>query len=165
MIRVQRRRRREQKTDYLHRLKILKGKKPRVVFRKTNKYIIAQYITSREAQDKVEISMDSRALKEYGWPEEFSGSLKSLPASYLTGYLIGKEIKEKKLEDPVIDIGLIRAVHKTRVFAFIKGIIDSGIKIACAKEAFPDEKRIEGKNLKKDFTKIFNEIKNKISKK
>ena len=90
------RRRREGKTDYLKRLKLLKSEKPRIVFRKTNKYIIGQYVKSEEARDKVIFNVVSKELFKYKWPKEFQGSLKSISASYLTGYLIGKEIKKKK---------------------------------------------------------------------
>jgi len=162
---IAKRRRRENKTDYAKRIKLLKGGKPRVVFRKTNKYIIAQYVTSKEAQDKIEIGITSKELMEYGWPKEFENSLKSIPAAYLTGYLIAKKVKESKLKTPIVDLGMLRASHKTKIYGFIKGLIDGGMDISCKKEAFPEEARLHGKNLKKDFTKIFSEIKSKIDKK
>lgn len=164
-MKVQKRRRREKKTDYLKRLKLLKSGKPRVIFRRTNSYIISQYIESKEAKDKIIMSIDSRKLIDYGWPKEFKGSLKSIPASYLTGYLIGKQIKTKNLETPILDIGMVQALHKTKVYAFIKGLIDSGLEISCKEEAFPEQERIEGKNLKSDFSNKFNEIKSQIDKK
>ena len=94
--------------------------------------------------------------------KEFEGSLKSIPASYLTGLLIGKKILEKKLEKPIIDFGMIRVLHKNRAFAFLKVLKDSGIKVECKEEFFPNEDRIKGKHLKKDFSKMFEEIKSKI---
>ncbi len=158
------RRRKEYKTDYLKRIKLLKSGSPRVVFKKTNKYIIAQYVKSKEAQDKVEMGITSKILIKYGWSKEFEGSLKSIPASYLIGLLIGKKILEKKLEKPIIDFGMIRVLHKNRAFAFLKGLKDSGIKVECKEEFFPNEDRIKGKHLKKDFSKMFEEIKSKIQK-
>lgn len=156
------RRRKEHKTDYLKRIKLLKSSSPRVVFKKTNKYIMAQYVKSKEAQDKIEIGVSSKILIKYGWPKEFRGSLKSIPASYLTGLLIGKKILGKKLEKPIVDFGMIRVLHKNRTFAFLKGLKDSGIKVECEEEFFPNEDRIKGVHLKKDFSKIFEEIKSKI---
>ena len=156
------RRRKEYKTDYLKRIKLLKSGSPRVVFKKTNKYIIAQYVKSKEAQDKVELGITSKILIKYGWSKEFEGSLKSIPASYLIGLLIGKKILEKKLEKPVVDFGMMRVLHKNRAFAFLKGLKDSGIKVECKEEFFPNEARIKGKHLKKDFSKMFEEIKSKI---
>jgi len=52
-MKINKRRKREYKTDYLKRIKFLKSNSPRVVFRKTNKYLIAQYTTSKEAKDKI----------------------------------------------------------------------------------------------------------------
>ena len=155
-MRVAKKRRRKSKTDYLKRIKLLKSRKPRVVFRKTNKYIIAQYIISKEAKDNIRIGVNSKILLKYGWPKEKIGSLKSIPAAYLTGYLIGKKILKNKLENPIVDFGMIRTLYKTRVFAFLKGLIDSGIKIPCKEEAFPEEERI----MKKDIN--VNEVKSKI---
>jgi hypothetical protein len=59
---------------------------------------------------------------------------------------------------------MIALEHRNKTFAFIKGIIDSGIEISCDKENFPEKEKIEGKNLKKDFTKHFEQIKLKIAK-
>ena len=161
-MKTQKRRRKEHKTDYLKRIKLLKSSSPRIVFKKTNKYIIAQYVKSKEAQDKIEIGINSKILIKYGWPKEFVGSLKSIPASYLTGLLIGKKILEKKLGKPLVDFGMIRVLHKNRAFAFLKGLKDSGIEVKCKEEFFPNEDRIRGKHLKKDFSKIFEGIKSKI---
>jgi len=163
-MRTLKRRRRENKTDYANRTKLLKSWSPRLIFRKTNKYLIAQYVSSKQAQDKVEIGVNSKDLIGYGWPKEFQGSLKSMPAAYLVGLLIGKKIIEKKLETPIIDFGMIRALHKTKVYSFLKGIIDSGIKIKYQEETFPNEDRIKGKHMKKDFSKVFEELKSNIEK-
>ena len=158
------RRRLENKTDYGKRISMLKGGIPRVVLRKTNKYIIAEYVTSRNAQDKVETGATSKELLLSGWPEEWSGSLKSTPASYLTGLLFGKKILEKKLQTPILDIGMTRNIHKNKVFAFLKGLKDSGLNVECEEKYYPDENRIKGKHLKEDFSRRFEEIKLKIQK-
>ena len=170
------RRRKEYKTDYKKRFALLKSGLPRIIFRKTNRYLIAQYVKSKEAQDAIVLGIDSKELLKYGWPEK--ESIKSIPASYLTGYLFGKKILLEKLEGspesslgegspessfeekPILDFGMARALHKTKVYAFIKGLIDSGIKIECAKENFPDESRIKGEHLKNKIS--FDEIKSKI---
>ena len=162
MKKVLKRRKREHKTDYLNRIKLLKSGKPRVIFRKTNRYILAQYVTSKEAQDKVEINVSSKNLLKYGWPEANIGSLKSISASYLTGFLIGKKITKDSLEKPIVDFGMIRTIHKTKVFAFLRGLVDAGIDINCKEEAFPKQERIKGENLKSKIP--FDEIKSKIEK-
>ena len=167
------RRRKEFKTDYKKRFALLKSGLPRVIFRKTNKYLIVQYVKSDNAQDKILLGIDSKVLLKYGWPKE--ESIKSIPAAYLTGYLFGKKILLKRLEGspegtavssfeekPIIDFGMARVLHKTRVYAFILGLIDSGIKIECKKESFPEESRIKGNHLKNKIP--FDEIKSKIDK-
>ena len=159
------RRRKENKTDYAKRIGFLKGGVPRIVFRKTNKYFIAQYVVSKEAKDKVEFGINSKVLLKYGWPKEFEGSLKSLPASYLTGFLMGKKTLKKGFKKVIIDFGMIRSLHKNKIFAFLKGLKDSGLNIKCEEENFPKEDRIKGKHLKKDFSNIFEEIKSNIESK
>lgn len=156
------RRRKENKTDYLKRLKLLKSGSPRVVFRKTNRYILSQYTTSKQAQDRVEINVNSKQLLNYGWPKEFSESLKTITASYLSGLLMGKKIIKKSLAAPIVDFGMIRTVNKTKVYAFLKGLKDAGLKIVCKDEAFPSEDTIEGKYMKKDFSSFFDKIKSQI---
>ncbi len=161
-MKVQKRRRRENKTDYLKRLKLLKSEKPRVIFRKTNKYIIAQYSISKEAQDYIKIGVTSKELLKYGWPENAIGSLKSTSAAYLTGYLIGRKILKEKLETPIIDFGMNPSIHKSRAYSFLKGIVDSGLKIKCEEKVFPDEERIKGEHLKHKIE--FGKIKSNIEK-
>src|SRR3989338_66668 len=99
------RRRAEQKTDYKARLLFLKSGKPRLVVRKTNRYIIAQVVESSIAQDKVLFGVTSKDLLSKGWPKEKSGSLKSLPAAYLTGLMLGKMAKGK-VKETILDIGM-----------------------------------------------------------
>ena len=152
-------RRKQCKTDYKKRIELLKSGKPRVVFRKSNKYFVSQYVESNQAQDKIILGVNSKNLLTKGWPEKAKGSLKSLSAAYLTGYLIGKQIIRKKLETPVCDFGMVRMLHGSKVFAFLKGMIDAGVKIKCEK-GFPDEERIKGRDMKEkiDFQKIKSEI-------
>lgn len=164
MKKTQKRRRRTGKTDYKKRRNLLKSGVPRIVFRKTNKHILTQYIQSKEAKDKIIFGITSRDLLKHGWPKTFSGSLKSLTAAYLTGFLMGKKVQSKKLETPIVDGGMTRIVKKNRFFAFLKGLIDSGIKIRCDEKNFPEDEKIKGKNLKKDFTSEFEKIKLELEK-
>lgn len=151
-----RKRRKETKTDYSKRLKLLKGERPRIVIRRTNKYIIADYVESDEAQDKVVLGDTSKRLLKMGWPESKIGSLKSISATYLFGLYFGKKIMDKNMEIPIIDFGMHRNVAKTRIYSFIKGLIDAGLKIKVEKEKFPEKERIENSNIP------FKEIKSKI---
>ena len=164
-MRVKKKRRMQGRTDYRARIALLKSRKPRIVIRKTNRYIIVQYVTSEDAQDKVLYYVNSKELLDYGWPKEMQGSLKSIPACYLTGKLIAKRIKEKEGKkdiEAVLDIGLARNIPKSRIYAALKGVIDGGIGVPFKKEIFPEESRIKGAHLKKDFSKIFEKIKENI---
>lgn len=156
------RRRKQGKTDYLKRLDMLKGNKPRLVFRKTNKYVTAQYVESKMAQDKVVFGVSSQNLLKYGWPKEGLGNLKSLTAAYLLGYLTGNKIKKEKFKTPIVDFGMQRVLAKAKQQAFLKGLVDSGLGIGVKEEAFPDEKRIKGEHLKNKVP--FQEVKLKIEK-
>ena len=142
---------------------MLKGRIPRVIFRKSNKNVIAQYVTSKQAQDKIEFGVSSKDLLKHGWPKENQGSLKSIPASYLTGFLIGKKVITKA-ETPILDFGMQRVLHKTKIFAFLNGLVDAGVKIQYDEKLFPDENRIKGKHMKKDFSSTFEQIKSNIEK-
>lgn len=148
MRKTVKRRRHENKTDYSKRIKLLKSGKPRVVVRISNKYVNVQFVKSENAQDKVELDLNSRKLVEYGWPEEFKNSLKSIPAAYLLGYLMGKKIIKEKKETPVLDFGMQRRIRKNRLYSFLKGIMDAGVDIKSKRDdVFPEEERINGKEL------------------
>lgn len=160
-MRIRKRRRREGKTDYKARLSLLKSGKARIVFRKTNKYLIGQYVKSKEAQDFVEVGVSSKELTKYGWPNDATGSLKSITASYLTGFLLGRKIIDKEGKtSAILDIGLLRNIPKSRIYGFLKGVVDAGVAVPCKKEMFPDESRIYGRHMKKniEFEKIKEEV-------
>ncbi|PIN90171.1 50S ribosomal protein L18 [Candidatus Pacearchaeota archaeon CG10_big_fil_rev_8_21_14_0_10_32_14] len=158
------RRRIENKTNYDKRLNMLKSGSLRIVFRKSNRYIQAQLVESIESQDKILINLKSSELMKYGWPEEARNSLKSLPASYLIGYLIGNKIDDKsKKKGLIVDLGMYRTVHKSKIYAFIKGLVDAGVEVTSKEDIFPEEDRIKGNHLKnKIVMKKFDEVKKKI---
>ncbi|MBU0761139.1 MAG: 50S ribosomal protein L18 [Nanoarchaeota archaeon] len=152
------RRRKQAKTDYKARFTMLKSEKPRLVVRKTNHYIIAQIVESQIAQDKVVAKASSQELLEKGWPKEKSGSLKSLPAAYLTGFLLVKNIKTK-VNEAILDFGLNRNIHGSRIYALVKGAIDAGLKIPHKESTLPKTERIEANEKLKS---IFKEVKEKL---
>lgn len=157
-MKIDKKRRIKGKTDYHNRLSLLKGKTPRLVIRKTNKYIILQIIESENAKDKVVCSADTKELLKHGWPEDKKGSLKSLPAAYLAGFLLGK--KAKKGMKVILDLGLIPNTKGSRIYAAVKGVADAGLKINYDEKIIPSKERIEGKDTQvKD---IFNKVKSKV---
>lgn len=149
---LSKRRRHENKTNYTKRRRLLEGRKPRIVVRKTNKYVIIQYIESKAAQDTIKASVISKDLLEQGWPKESEGSLKSLGAAYLSGLLLAKKIKS--FAPAILDTGLIRSTKGSRIYAAVKGLIDGGFNIPCSKEVFPEESRLTSDKTKGFFTKV-----------
>lgn len=159
------RRRREGRTDYKKRLKLLLSGKHRLVVRRSLKYIIAQLVRYEQGKSDITItSITSRELKKFNWKY----ACDNLPSAYLTGLLIGKKALEKGVKEAVLDIGLYSAKKGTRVFAVAKGAIDAGLKIPISEEIFPSEERVKGKHIAdflpkfKDITEDFEKIKNKI---
>jgi len=143
MKRLDKKRRIENKTNYTKRLILLKGESPRLVVRKSNKYIKLQIVESSHAQDKVIFQANTKELLKYGWPEDKQGSLKSLSASYLVGSLIAKKAKELKGR-VILDSGLIPNTKGSRVYACVKGAADSGLNIKFDEKIIPDMEKIEG---------------------
>jgi large subunit ribosomal protein L18 len=161
LVKVRPRRRREGKTDYKSRMALLSGKIPRIVVRKTNKYIIAQIVESKEAQDFVKIHASSKELSKKGWKFSF----KNLPAAYLTGMLIAKKALAIKVKKVILDIGRTTSTKGSKIYALLKGAVDAGLEINYSKDILPSEERISGKHIKKEeISKNFEEIKNKINK-
>jgi large subunit ribosomal protein L18 len=142
MTRVLKRRHLEHKTDYKARLAMLKSNKHRLVIRKTNRYVIAQIVVSENAQDKVLISATTKDLIAHGWPKEKSGSLKSLAAAYLLGLMVGKKALSKTKE-AIIDIGMNRNIQKSRIYAVVKGALDSGLHIPHNADSLPNIEMIK----------------------
>lgn len=150
-----RRRRKQFLTDYKARLGMLKSGMPRLVIRKTNRYIIAQIIESDVAQDKIIVGVTSRDLLSVGWPKELSGSLKGKSAAYLTGLLLARKTK---IKTAILDMGLQKNSHKGRIYAAVKGVIDGGLDVPCGEEALPEEDLKSGDKVGKIFEKVKGEI-------
>ena len=73
---LDKKRRRQGKTNYTKRLILLKGNFLRLVVRKSNKYLVLQIIESSHAQDKVLYSVNTKELLKQAWPEAKKGSEK-----------------------------------------------------------------------------------------
>ena len=154
------RRKREGKTNYKKRLKILLSRKARVVIRLTNQKVIAQVVQFHPEGDKVLVGVDSSALRGLGWKY----SLKNLPAAYLTGLLIGKKAVEKKQEDAVLDTGNQSLLHGGKHFAFLKGLVDAGLQIKHGGEnIFPTEERLTGAHVSTYAAKLKSENQEKYN--
>src|SRR6056297_2381945 len=160
-MRLDKRRRKEGKTNYSKRRKLLEGGHLRLVVRKTNNYVIMQIIECNDAQDNVLYSVNTRELLNKGWPKDKKGSLKSIPAAYLGGLLLGSKAKELK-EKVILDQGLAPGTYGSRIYAVVKGIAEGGIEINYNEKISPSDERIKGENTKlsqEEFDKIKENIK------
>ncbi len=141
--RVKFRRRREGKTDYYRRRRLLMSGLPRLVVRKTNTNMIVQLVNAEIVGDKTVASAISGELGTYGW----SLSTGNLPAAYLTGLLAGRRAKERGVETAVLDLGLNPPIKGSRVYAALKGAIDAGLEVPHDPEILPDESRLKGDHI------------------
>ena len=137
------RRRREARTDYHQRLRLLKSGKPRLVARKSNKQVRAQLVTTGPDGDRTVAAAESNDLAEYGW-EAPTGNM---PAAYLTGLLAGLRAIEAGIEQAVLDIGLNSPTPGSKVFAVQEGAIDAGVDIPHNDDVLAEWARTRGEHI------------------
>ncbi len=136
-------RRKEGKTDYGARLKLIELDKSRMVVRITNSHVISQIIKVAPEGDETVISAHSNELKKMGW----LGSTKNISAAYLTGFLCGKKALKEGIDEAVLDIGLKSPTKGTKVFAVLKGAVDAGLYIPHGESILPSDERINGEHV------------------
>jgi large subunit ribosomal protein L5e len=155
---VQFRRRRQGKTDYRARKRLITQDKNkynspryRFVVRITNKDVICQVAEAKIVGDRVLAAAYAHELKAFGMP----CGLTNYSAAYATGLLLARRVLKKlKLDSKyqgnnkigedynveeladgprpffaLLDVGLRRTTTGSRVFAALKGAIDGGIEI------------------------------------
>ena len=148
------RRRKEGKTDFRQRLRLLLSQKPRVVVRKSLKNIVVQLVYPSEHGDVTLSSAISSELKKFGLKRTGNTS-----AAYLTGLLFGLRAT-KVSKDAVLDIGLQTSSPGSKIYAALKGMTDAGMNIPHDPIMFPPEERIQGENTIEDLS--FDDIKEKM---
>ncbi|MCL2114902.1 MAG: 50S ribosomal protein L18 [Methanobrevibacter sp.] len=146
------RRRREGKTDYSARLKLVDLDKNRLVVRISNANVIVQIIIIGKDGDETIVSAHTKELQKLGW----LGGSKNTSAAYLTGYLCGKKALAKDINAAVLDIGLKPSVKGSKVFAALKGAVDAGLEVPHGDSIIPDENRISGEHIA-EYAKLLNE--------
>ena len=137
------RRRREGRTDYHQRLRLLKSGEARLVARTSNKHVRAQLVTLSSEGDETEASAHSKDLEEFGWDAPTA----NLPAAYLTGYLAGARGVDAGVETAVLDIGLNTPTPGSKVFAVQEGAIDAGLESPHNEDVFADWGRTRGEHI------------------
>ena len=180
------RRKRQGRTYYKKRLKILLSNKHRFVVRKSLKNFYASIVEYSPNGDKVLLTVSSKSLIVLGW----KGNTGNLSSAYLTGFIAGKKALGKGIKEAIFDIGFNNSVKGSRLYAALAGALDSGLKIPFNPEVLPTKERIEGFHIVKyaqslknnksiydrqfsdyikrgiapeDVAKHFNEIKGKIN--
>ncbi len=156
--RVPLRRRREGRTDYRRRLRLLRGGQPRAVVRKTNTGVVVQLAQFTETGDRVLASAVTRELRELGW----TGATGNVPAAYLTGLLAGRRAVGGGITNAVLDLGRQVPTKGGRVFAVLKGLVDAGLEIPHDAEVLPREDRIRGAHIGDAVAKAFDATKARV---
>ncbi len=180
------RRKREGRTYYKKRLKILLSDKPRFVLRKSLKNMNASIIQFDAKGDRILVTVNSKTLAKHGWKADNG----NLPSAYLTGFLAGKKAIAKGIKEAILDTGFNNSTKGSRLYAAVAGAIDAGLKIPHNENVFPSKDRIKGEHIAKfaqqikddngkyqkqfsqylkkglrpeDIVKHFNEIKGKLN--
>ena len=136
------RRRRENRTDYYIRKKLLTSGELRAVVRRSSKNVNIQFVKFGMNGDSVITSATSIELKKLGWGHACS----NIPAAYLTGYLAGTKAKKAGIEHAVLDIGMQTPARGAVLFAALAGLVDAGIEIPHG-DVLPSEERLNGSHI------------------
>jgi len=172
-LQVKYRRRRDGKTDYYARRKMVAQAKDkyntpkyRLVVRKTNSKVICQVVYSTIMGDRVLCQATSKELEKYG----VNMGHTNYSACYATGLLIARrtldivgladaitgveecDAEEFHIEDEenerrpfkaILDVGLTRTISGSRVFGVLKGAVDGGLHVPHNVKKFPGYKEPE----------------------
>lgn len=137
------RRRREGKTDYAARLKLVDYEKSRLVVRVSNAHATVQVIDYAPEGDITLASAVSKQLAGFG----YKGHTNNISAFYLTGYLCAKRALANGVENAILDIGLKSPIKGSKVFAALKGAVDAGLDVPHGDFIFPEDERIRGEHV------------------
>jgi large subunit ribosomal protein L18 len=150
---VQFRRKREDRTDYHQRLRLVRSGKPRFAVRVSLKHILAQVIRATPNGDLTLASAYSKELEGFGW----KGGTSNTPAAYLVGLLCGHRAKKAGIRECVLDIGMRSPTPQAKVFAALKGALDAGLQIPHGEGVLPSEERLRGEHIARYAAKLKSE--------
>ena len=151
------RRKREGKTDYKKRMKLLLGNKLRLVLRKSSRHISLQIVEFKPKGDSIVASANSSELEKFGW----KGSFANTSAAYLTGLLLARKVKKNLT--CVLDIGHTTSIKGAIIYASAKGCLDGGLQVPFAPEVAPVMNRIRGEHIAQ-YAKVLKQDKGKYQK-
>jgi large subunit ribosomal protein L5e len=178
---VKPRRRREGKTDFFARRKMIhqdknkyNNRKYRLIVRFTNSRIIFQVAYATIIGDKVICQADSKELANYGIPAGHT----NYAAAYATGLLIARRalkqfgldqtikgkaeldgaeyhVEEEETEQRpfkcILDVGLQRTVPGARLWGALKGAVDGGLHVPHSAKNFPGFKASDEKGAEGEY--------------
>lgn len=137
------RRRREGKTDYAARMKLVHYDKSRLVVRLSNAHATVQIIEYAPEGDITLASAVSKELPKFG----YLGGTSNISGVYLTAYLAAKRALAEGVDNAILDIGLKSPIKGSKVFAALKGAIDAGLEVPHGDFIFPEDDRIRGEHI------------------
>lgn len=158
--RVPFRRRRQGRTDYQRRLKLLRSGRPRAVVRIGNVRVRVALTAFDPAGDRVLAAAESGELTRAGFPR---ASLGSTPAAYLTGYLAGLRAKARGTDAAILDLGLRHPSRGGRLWGALRGLLDAGVEIPHDEAGFPRPERLEGRHLPKPVEGSLDDFRRKLT--
>jgi len=178
---VQRRRRRQGKTDYKARVKMVRQdrnkfntRKYRLIVRFTNRRVICQVAYASIIGDHVVAQANSSELVNFGIP----AGLKNYAAAYATGLLVARRMltkfgmheaikgkeeidgEEYHVEEEdndqrpikvILDVGLQRTCVGARLWGALKGAVDGGLHVPHSAKNFPGFKPAEEKGQESEY--------------
>ena len=169
-MQVKPKRRRQGKTDYFARRRLVcqdknkyDSKKYRLVVRRTNSQILTQIVFSTLTGDRVLCAAESQELRAMG----LTAGLTNYSAAYCTGLLLARRLlkqvkldgeyagqsgidgeyfnsaenmKDKRPFKALLDVGIQRTTTGARLFGALKGAADGGINVPHNNKRFPGYK-------------------------
>jgi large subunit ribosomal protein L18 len=157
--RVHFRRRREGRTDYRVRLRLLSAGRSRAVVRTSGRRVHVALVDFEPSGDRVVACAESSELGKIAFPPS---SLGSTPAAYLTGFLAGLRAKSKGTTEAILDVGLQHPTAGGRLAAALKGLLDAGLEIPHGDKGFPTADRLGGAHLPKPLPQPLELYKQKL---
>jgi len=157
--RVHFRRRREGKTDYRVRLRLLRSGEARAVVRFSARRVRVAIVRYDPLGDRIVAAAESAELGRLGFP---ASSLSSTPAAYLTAYLAGLRSKSAGAESVILDTGLRHPTEGGRLSAALKGLLDPGVEVPHGEGGFPSADRLNGAHLPKPLPQPLEAYKMKL---
>ncbi len=148
--RVQFRRKREGKTDYRRRLRLVRSGKLRLVTRISLKHVVAQVVRATPVGDVALAAAHSKQLAKFGW----KGDTSNISAAYLVGLLCGSRALKAGVKECALDIGAHNPTKQAKVFATLKGALDAGLQVPHGAEVLPTEERVSGAHISQYATEL-----------